>query len=240
MTTRPPVRGRCLPSVGDVTNTMSASEHCPATMEIDLLTRQTCVSVSHEASRGESSLGAARPTGIHVLALILLACTRTHPVDRPGESFDARLAVLVPDTAGVRSLRFDASCSRRQPRIAVGEVSWRIVGRDYSNQRLDVTVYKNGFETGLFTVLSPIKKGRGFSRRLVGTAPPPWLFDEGLGLKVSQVRFDSGSNRISVSVEPLKTSLNHFWRVLTRTRRGWVSSPTVRGQAPVCPVDEER
>ncbi|MEM8649907.1 MAG: hypothetical protein AAGF54_05195, partial [Pseudomonadota bacterium] len=34
--------------------------------------------------------------------------------------------------------------------------------------------------------------------------------------------------------------INYYWRVLTRTPEGWVSSDISRYEAPTCPVDFER
>lgn len=41
-----------------------------------------------------------------------------------------------------------------------------------------------------------------------------------------------------VSVEAPEPGINYYWRVLTKSPNGWVSSPVSRFEVPVCPWDE--
>jgi hypothetical protein len=102
--------------------------------------------------------------------------------------------------------------------------------------RLDVTIYFDGFEKGNFAILSSLAQPRGCfeSSGRPPNAPPP-------GLHVCVTRVGNGQpspmHDRAITVQGLEPGLNYFWRVLSATASGWITSEVVRCQAPVCPVD---
>ncbi len=42
------------------------------------------------------------------------------------------------------------------------------------------------------------------------------------------------------AVDTAETGINYYWRVLTRTSSGWISSAIGRFEVPVCPLDKPR
>jgi hypothetical protein len=148
-------------------------------------------------------------------------------------------------------------CSADRPRTAVATISWRVAQAPanpqalttaISDQRLEVTTFKDGFTRGAFAQLTP-GGNQSFAFREPG-APQPSL--TGLtALTVTKVstaqdRLTTGSPNpgaftpppadvdpsqvVVVEIEGLEAGLNYYWR---RTPTG----PVVRCQAPVCPAD---
>jgi len=150
------------------------------------------------------------------------------------------------------------SCSATKPRTAVAEISWPLAQRaasrqaltdGLSQQTLDVTTYKDGFTSGIFVQVSPVRAAQPFASR---TAQPPVSAPSLQSLIVTRVdtlqdRLATGASRtapelmspsagndagrvVVVEIEGLEPGLNYYWR---RTPGG----PVARCQAPVCPFD---
>jgi hypothetical protein len=148
-------------------------------------------------------------------------------------------------------------CSADRPRTAVATISWRAaqppanpqaLTTAMSNQRLEVTTFKDGFTRGAFAQLAP-GGNQTFAFRAPGAPQPPLTGLTALTVtKVStaQDRLTSGSPNpgaftapaggvdpsqvVVVEIEGLEPGLNYYWR---RAPTG----PVARCQAPICPAD---
>jgi hypothetical protein len=148
-------------------------------------------------------------------------------------------------------------CSADRPRAAVASISWRVaqappnpqaLATAMSDQRLEVTTFKDGFTRGAFAQLAP---GGNQSFAFSARGAPPTALPGLTALTVTKVstaqeRLTSGSPNpgaftappagvdptqvVVVEIEGLEPGLNYYWR---RTPTG----PVVRCQAPICPAD---
>jgi len=104
-------------------------------------------------------------------------------------------------------------------------------------QRVDVTVFKQGFERGLFASV-PADRGGKFERA-------PGL--EKLGREpgrpfdlVAESRFDERKDLTAIQVTHLEPGLLYHWRVSERNGSGWVGGSVISVEAPVCVSDERK
>lgn len=147
------------------------------------------------------------------------------------------------------------TCSPDKPRTAVASISWSVaqpvtdpqaLTAGMTQQSLEVTTFKDGFQRGAFAQLAPgANQTFGFRAAPAQPSNLPGL----TGLSVARVttlqdRITAGApsglmppsanndpNRVVVvEVEGLEPGLNYYWR---RTPQG----PVVRCQAPICPSD---
>ena len=135
-------------------------------------------------------------------------------------------------------LRVDTSCSITKLRTALATVSW-IPGRDLSpgRQRLEVTTLKYGFQNGMYSSLTRFQPDTRFSPPQERETKAP-LLPSMVNLAVLNVKSPRKPGEpLSVIVEGLEAGLNYYWRVLTLTEAGQISSEVVRAQGPVCPAD---
>jgi hypothetical protein len=147
-------------------------------------------------------------------------------------------------------LECQVACAETPSREPVAVLRWS-ANKDarmkaLSEQRLEATIYKDGFERGAFVAVQPSAKmepkrfspigtgGRELPLALtrLHTAIPPR--DE------SKLRFESTEQQPAVLVFGLEPGLNYFWRIAVSASTGNVASETVRCQAPVCPFDSDR
>jgi hypothetical protein len=156
-------------------------------------------------------------------------------------------------------------CSKVRPRTAVAEISWKEVRSSrlggtpltMSEQQLEVTVYKYGFDKGVYAKPFSIERNQRFRMQPSRTNSPqriPGLDQLVLvDLQTSRDRSSGPPNAnmrtlvdrpdadIIARIEGLETGLNYFWRVPLTVEPGRVLvSEVVRCKAPVCPYDSPR
>ncbi len=149
------------------------------------------------------------------------------------------------------------ACSPDKPRTAVASISWSVaqpvtdpqaLSAGVTQQSLDVTTFKDGFQRGAFAQLTP-----GVNRTFAFRAAPaqPSNLPGLTGLSVTRVATlqdriatrpgadrelmppaaNNDPNRVVVvEIQGLEPGLNYYWR---RSPEG----PVVRCQAPICPSD---
>ncbi|MGI9263956.1 MAG: hypothetical protein ACR2QU_03435 [Gammaproteobacteria bacterium] len=120
-------------------------------------------------------------------------------------------------------------------------------------QRIDVTVYKQGFDKDLYATTSVSRRDsdkdmtrietREFERAYASDPEMQKRAFENVGqtMDLSVADLDPVKDKadpFAVHVEGLTGGVNYYWRVLSSTNEGWVSSEVIRCQAQVCPVDE--
>ena len=161
----------------------------------------------------------------------------------------------------------DVFCSETVRGTAVAEILWKVSETQLNpqafqarirNQGLEVTVFKEGFNKGLYSNLASLDTSNNFRAFRADQQDIPGLD----GLVVTDVRSvddtdESGAREsrfnkervgalpfdprtteaVVVRIEGLKPGLNYFWRVPTGTGNNRRLSEVVQCKAPVCPVD---
>jgi hypothetical protein len=180
-------------------------------------------------------------SGLNLLAMVvfiysILGCTTKPPNRQEEDVID--LSILATDTSAVRDFRWEVFCSETKLRTGVVSLTWRTDAHFFDKQRLDITVYKGGFEKDLYTILWPLKKDQKFrtSRRV---KLPNRSSNQSLYLNVEEINVDTQKNLVSTKLDGLEPGLNYFCRVLTLDKKGWIPGKIVRWQAPICPADIE-
>jgi hypothetical protein len=157
-------------------------------------------------------------------------------------------------------ITIETYCSETKLRTTNARIRWAVSPAFFrsnaasadvmSGQTIETTVYKNGFEKGLWVALPlssqatperPIAARaqgqlkalniRAFQLRVVGVEPPA-VRRENAGTEEKAMSEETG-----VVVENLEPGVNYLWRVALDTANGRVVSPTVKTRAPVCPAD---
>lgn len=178
---------------------------------------------------------------INLAALVVILCsfvgrTMAQVDERAGEISVLDLPILSQDTSAARNFWADAFCSETKLRTGVVLLSWKADENSFDNQRLDVTIYKKGFDKNLYTSLWPLETGQEFQ-----TSSQVKLSDrpsnQALYLNVNKIDVDKKKRSISVELEGLEAGLNYYWRVLTLNEKGWVLGGIIRTEAPICPAD---
>ncbi len=166
---------------------------------------------------------------------LVIACTTRPPWKDPDV---LNLPILPPDSSLVNNLQCQSYCSETKLRTGVALLTWDADKRLIRKQRIDVTVYKHGFETRTYTILWPLRKDQRFQTSDMANIPdrPDRQL---LYLKVNKADWNRHTNTISIELEGLQPGLNYFWRVLTLEKQGWRPGITIRCVGPVCPADTE-
>lgn len=201
---------------------------------------------------------------VTVLCALLLACGPVGAgAQTPGQIPTDRAPVVVEAAAEEAAetgmtLVCEVYCSDTELRSAVARLRWKLVpgpaleeagaaGLAAAPQRLETTVFKDGFAKDLYVSLPLFQEGeqalvpssdvmarrqdtmRAFQLRLGevgGTATPQG--------------FTSGEAEMSAVVENLEPGMTYTWRLVMDTAADGMASPTVTCQAPVCPADMMR
>lgn len=132
----------------------------------------------------------------------------------------------------------EVSCSRTELRTAQAQLSWQASAAsvDLTQQVLEVTVFKDGFQRGLQARLVPTEGAQKFSlSALAATALSQTSLTR---LDVAGIEIAS-TGRVQIRVKGLEPGLNYFWRLQSADGFTTLSGP-VRSQAPTCPADEAR
>lgn len=144
-------------------------------------------------------------------------------------------------------------CSTSVPRTSNARLTWRaaatalgagIASLSAATQRLETTVFKNGFERGLFVAL-PV--GSAVADRPVAAVAQTPAAQQLSSRRAFQIRMtsveptprsvvDAGSDMEAV-VENLEPGVNYTWRLTVDTPAGRIVSKPVTLRAPICPTD---
>jgi hypothetical protein len=154
-------------------------------------------------------------------------------------------------------------CSKTKPRTGVAEISWKEVASarsggaplKISEQQLEVTVYKYGFERGVYAKPFSIQRNQRFllqpsnsnsQQRIPGLdqlilVDAQTSRDRSSGARPNpdmRTLVDRPDADIIARIEGLEPGLNYYWRVPLEIEQGRVlASEVVRCKGPVCPVD---
>ena len=79
------------------------------------------------------------------------------------ESSNAGYTQEIIQKGGKHVLEILAYCSDRNPGVSAMRLAWPVTRRDLDKQSLELTIYKNGFERGLFTRLPAIERNAKFA-----------------------------------------------------------------------------
>lgn len=147
-------------------------------------------------------------------------------------------SVLPADPAGViPGLKLRFSCGPVRTGMPMAELTWSAAGQPARIGRVDVTAFRDGFETGKYATASPpAVNSKLVLHTQAANAQPAGM---GLnGLEIEEVKMPSGENGVfSLKMGNIQPNIVYSFRVLTELAAGWAPSQVVRGSAPVCPAD---
>lgn len=129
-------------------------------------------------------------------------------------------------------------CSEEKLRTPVAELTWRSTEARLRTSRIEVTVYKDGFQTGKYVALGSTKGERSYQLPQVKQVQTQELIPalrELVVVEASSLKARPGV--VAVRIEGLEPGLNYFWRVVSTTNGRQIAEGTARCQAPVCPAD---
>lgn len=148
----------------------------------------------------------------------------------------------------------ESYCSPTKPGTSVAEFRWRVspqplsardLARRKASERIQVTVYKDGFERGYYAEVMPVGTARKFAMRTPRRRPglsALVLADVATtqeknkpGFRLLQMPDQSGEWAVA-RVEGLEAGLLYFWRLQGNTA-GATPDKIVRCLAATCPVD---
>ena len=154
------------------------------------------------------------------------------------------------------TLAVEGFCSETRLRTTNARITWRagagalgpgVASLAGTTQRLETTVFKNGFDRGLYVTL-PI--GDAAADRPIAAIVPPAATQQGppAQRRAYQIRLievnaarpsvaAEGASEMDAVVENLEPGLNYIWRMAIDTAAGRIVSPSVTLRAPVCPAD---
>lgn len=168
-----------------------------------------------------------------LLAFLVVGCYPESTVRV--EEVSTERPVLTADEQSAGDLNVEVFCSPTKIRTSVARLTW--VNPDSAQQqRIDVAVYKQGFEEGFFGTLSPIKpQGKFLAPEL--KEPELNALAPVLDLAIVEATYDEERAEMSLDIEGLEPGLIYHWRVVTLTDEGWVSGNIASVEAPVCVAD---
>lgn len=172
--------------------------------------------------------------------LLLAAATGVRAQEFPDireEYPELNLPILEAKFFPENPIRVTAECSTLQPRAVDAVIEWVEDQPDLKAYRLDVTLFKNGFEQEWYATLWPIRE-----QNRTRPINPERLGGEravsGLSLSVVSLSgTEAGTEPFRLRLTGLDPGKNYYWRILKRDRKGWIAGEVIRVQAPVCPAD---
>lgn len=127
----------------------------------------------------------------------------------------------------------EASCSRTELGVPIIELSWNATAADLERQALEVTVFSDGFQRGVFARLAPVRRDQKFAL----VVPPNQPENVGGLVNLALAGFDlSDGGRVRVPVRGVEPGLIYFWRLRSADGAS-VLSGVIDCEAPACPVD---
>ncbi len=157
--------------------------------------------------------------------------------ERPGERAESGLA-----------LTCEVFCSPTKLRTSNARICWNLPpsafeGRspETAEQNLQTTVFKKGFEKGLFVTLPVTAATR--ERPITPILAPKQARLRAYQIQIIDIErrksahLPAGGAEVCAVIEGLEPNVNYTWRIQVGTAAGRVVSPSVRCQAQVCPAD---
>ena len=159
---------------------------------------------------------------------------------------DPDRVLLAADERGPKLLTVNVGCSETELRMPVARVTWpRSIEAEQRGQRLDTTVYKEGFERDWYAWV-PTDRGGKFElepalREMLakddgGQAFRP--FD--MVARPDKPDNEKEQGLAVMEVRNLEPGVLYRWRLRNRLTEGWMPSETVTVEAPVCVADMVR
>ena len=171
-----------------------------------------------------------------MIALLLALLLGALAITAPALSADVlALPVLSADTTLVRDFTAATFCTDSVPRRGLARLVWRTDAHLRGSQRLDVTVYKSGFDRGVYATLWPLEKGQ--TSQDVQARLPARPDKHILVLKLVDLPTSTDNQVTHLLLEGLQPGVNYFWRISTQTAEGWVPSGFGVSSGPICPND---
>ena len=139
-----------------------------------------------------------------------------------------------PEVGDQQLLEYQAECNLLRPREAILRVRWP-VSATLRDARIEVSPYKDGFRTGRF-VAAPVGEARALPESGVplrepdGQAAKPALPGT-FAVRIESLRLVKDGVLIEAVLGGLIPGVNYYLRV------PGLPGPTIRVQAPICPVD---
>ena len=146
-------------------------------------------------------------------------------------------------------------CSETKLRTANARINWTLAAGpgglealglgDMSSgeQRLETTVFKNGFDKNLYASFKTLERGTGIQPVMESAMESGTM--RAYQLQIIEVERPAGLEALTTGgamqtgtvIEGLEPGMNYTWRVVIETDDGQMISKTVTCQAPVCPAD---
>jgi len=122
------------------------------------------------------------------------------------------------------------------PKAAID--TYGLAGFAAARQNLEVTVYKNGFATGLLMTfpLGQTAQGRQPPRLAQAVRPQLRAFQINL-INVGQPKVEAAASELEATVESLEPGVNYTWRVAIDTPGARIVSAPVTMEAVTCVAD---
>jgi hypothetical protein len=201
-------------------------------------------------------------TAIPAALLIAFHCRTTTPApatDRDSASITAATATIAAEPAAVPAAAVEArvvatdervapgfrvrvGCSEDALNVPVAWLEWNDSSAGASPQRVDFTIYKDGFERNWYASIDMTRGGRAeMAPSLLRTEQRRETlraFDVVVEpLPANQRRSDA---KFGMQVRKLEPGLIYQWRMRTPTERGWIATHPTEVEIPVCVHDEEK
>ncbi len=197
----------------------------------------------------------SRRWAVALLLVGALGCASTPPPDTPAAVAEEDAATGVSPAADVTAdvvakddriapgLRVRVVCSETESRTAIAIIEWRQPPAAFAaEERLDFTVYKDGFQKGWFATLSMTPGGevRMTERlRTMEGARKSAAFNVTAVRAVDRAGFERDKDTVAIEVRNVEPGILYRWRLAARTERGWFASEEVQVEIPVCVDDRE-
>jgi hypothetical protein len=150
------------------------------------------------------------------------------------------------------TLTCEVFCSQTKMRTGTARLRWRIQPATRTGiglatladakQTLELSVFDQGFEKGLFVTLPISQPGPGSPIAALAQGKPPTLRAyqvQLVAVERTAVAADA-ANEMSVLVENLEAGMNYSWRLAISSPKGGIESAIATCKAPICPADIDR
>ena len=138
--------------------------------------------------------------------------------------------------AGIESspLQAEVFCSPAQIRTAVTHISWQASEEQLRVQQLQMTIFKQGFEQGIFGTMSPLQDKQ---LNLSPLTRERQAVTEGLQrLNAALYSYNPKDQTVTVELANLEPGLLYFFRLQSE---GKTVGSVLKVESPICPADIE-
>jgi hypothetical protein len=169
---------------------------------------------------------------LHVMLLLILVSGSFMMVEgqqRRRQRF--RQARTSPATLECRTF-----CSNEKLRTPIAELIWKSSEAQLSGERIEATVYKDGFSNGRYVALATVRGGRSLQMQKSRQSQELLPALKGL-VVIDTISLPERPGMMAVRMEGLEPGLNYFWRVVSINNGRLIGSGVTRCKAPACPAD---